>query len=126
MVRGAGVSGDGECGVNINDLKQALAAHGFGIQSTGDGESPWVAYRRTHIPARSCECNSDKRNVQVVVRPTEFQVRESEFKSAAIDVTGEFGGRWFKLECYGVKYEEVLDSLPEIERALVRAWNALA
>jgi hypothetical protein len=113
-----------------DELREWLIAQGFRVSRDGfgrDNECNWYAYRRSELQARECECNDGKR-MQIVVRPHKFthpKVPGGSWESAAVDVTGEAGGAWFKLEAYSLKHDELRERLGDIERSLIAAWNAL-
>ena len=111
--------------MNLDQLREALAGAGFRMQQYRMPDRPWIAYRR--FPgARPCESNDDKPGVQIVIEPTEIQVNGSTWVGVSVDLTGEVGGRWFKLSCYSLRAEELLGQLPDVEASLVAAWTALA
>jgi hypothetical protein len=67
--------------------------------------------------------------MQLVVKPYRFTHHTAPggaWESAQVDVTGEAGGVWFKLEAYSLKQDELRERLPDIEASLIAAWNALA
>lgn len=111
--------------MNLDQLRVALEEAGFRTGPDPMLRHPWIAYRRTDDSVRRCECNDSKRGVQVVVTPSEFAHDGNVWRSAEVDITGEAGGRWYRLSCYSLKPEELADGLPEVEAALVRAWQAL-
>lgn len=84
----------------------------------------WYAVRKTRLENKECECNTDK-DVQLVITPYEYFVHGEERCGAEIDLTGEVGGVWYKLQAYGMQQSELITKLPEIEQSLVNAWNAL-
>lgn len=108
------------------ELREALVRAGFRTGPDPIGNSNWLAYRQTDDTVRRCECNSDKPGVQVVVRLFETTLTGKTWRSAEIDITGEAGGRWYRLTCYGIDEDQLLADLPAIEGALVRAWQALS
>ena len=110
--------------MNLDELKVALESKGFRIYPNYLGRGPWIACRR-RSGVRRCECNETKDGIQVVATPSELDVHGTIFPSVELDVTGEFEGRWYKLQCYSLKQDELVQSLDEIESALVRAWEAL-
>lgn len=117
---------------DMQPLRDALAADGFSFSRNHLASDwnlcRWQAYRRSAIDARECECNDGKR-MQIVVTPhstEDHNGRESRpFQSVTVDVTGEAGGVWYKLEAYSLGPEEAVKRLPEMERNLIAAWNAL-
>lgn len=114
---------------SLASLQRALLAAGFCVSpnplASRDGECKWHAYKRSAIPARECGCN-DGKPAQIVVTPHHFTYGSHSHESASVDLTGECGGIWFKLEAYSLRWDELLRELPVVERALVAAWNALA
>lgn len=111
--------------MNLNILKSQLENAGFRIGPSHKENSPWMAYRRSNIQARPCECNSDKPGIQLTVTPYEMDLNGQEWQSSEVNVTGEFGGKWYSLTCYSMKPEEISQNLPEVENTLVAAWNGL-
>lgn len=113
--------------MTLEHLKAHLAAQGFrfGKQPLWQthNECQWYAWRRTSLPARECETNGNK--CQLVVTPYRYEAGSEEHESVTLDVTGEAGGLWYKLEAYSMKPREAFDQLSAVEAALVRAWNAL-
>lgn len=117
--------------VGCDELREWLIAQGFRVAPDSllrDGnECNWYAYRRSARPARECECN-DGKPMQIVVRPWRIAHRDAPggtWESAEVDVTGEAGSHWYKLQCYSLKHVELRGRLHEIEAALIAAWNAL-
>ena len=111
----------------LPDLRDWLTAHGFRVTTNSlclpGNASDWYAYRRSAIPARSCECN-DRQTMQLVVRPY-INIDIPEWSSVEVDVTGEAGGVWYKLQAYSLNPDELREKLPAIEDALMAAWNAI-
>jgi len=111
----------------LADLREWLTGQGFRATSDSlgsrDNACDWYAYRRSTIPARPCECN-DKPNMQLVVRPY-INIDRPEWSSVEVDVTGEAGGVWFKLQAYSLTVDDLRAKLPAIEAALMAAWNAI-
>jgi hypothetical protein len=116
--------------VGCDELRAWLIADGFRVADavfSRDNGCNWYAYRRSAIPARECECN-DGKPMQIVVRPFRLehvQAVGGAGESAEVDLTGEAGGTWYKLQGYGLKPTDLMARLPEIEAALIAAWNAL-
>lgn len=115
----------------LDALREWLSGQGFKAvrnhlrpEQTGCN---WYAYRQSALPARQCECNECKA-MQIVVRPFSFERQDESggfWESAEVDVTGEAGGHWYKLQCYSLTPDELMANLPKIEAALISAWNAL-
>lgn len=116
--------------IGCDELREWLIAQGFRVAHDSlrrDNECNWYAYRRSAIPARECECN-DGTPMQLVVRPFKYKqpsTMHTEWQSAEVDVTGEAGGVWFKLQAYSLQHDELRARLGEIESSLIAAWNAL-
>lgn len=109
------------------ELREWLAAQGFCVSHDSlsrDNECNWYACRRIAQPARECECNTGK-PMYLLVKPHSFTHPHGNWESAAVDVTGEAGGTWFKLQAYSLKHNELRERLGEIETSLTSAWNAL-
>jgi hypothetical protein len=116
--------------VGCDELRAWLIANGFRVADdvfSRDNGCNWYAYRRSAIPARECECN-DGKPMQIVVRPFRLEHAQAvggAWESAEVDVTGEAGDVWYALKGYGLKPADLMARLPEIEAALIAAWNAL-
>ena len=116
----------------LDSLREWLLEHGFRVSQDymqRENGCNWYAYRRSELPARECECN-DGKPMQIVVRPHLFRhasapTPSGAWESCEVDVTGEANGMWFRLMAYSLKPEELRERLPEIEAALIAAWNAL-
>ncbi len=111
-----------------DDFRAWLESQGFraafdGLSAEGD-YCNWYAYRASQIPARECECNEGKR-MQIVVTPFDYRLHPAAKPSAEVSVTGEASGVWFKLKAYSLSQEELPPRLPEVEAALIAAWNAI-
>ncbi len=116
--------------IGCDELRKWLIAQGFRVAPDSlsrDNGCNWYAYRRSAIPARECECN-DGKHMQIVVRPFRLEhanAPNGAWESAEVDVTGEAGSHWYKLACYSLRHDELMERLYEIEAALIAAWNAL-
>ena len=84
----------------------------------------WYAYRRTDLAARECETNDGKR-MQVVVKPFAYTRNGITHESATVEMTGEANGIWFNQQAYSIPQPVLMERFDDIERMLVRAWNAL-
>ena len=107
-----------------------MIAQGFSVAIdplARDKGCNWYAYRRSDLPARECEHNGGQHR-QLVVRPFRLEhigAPGGAWESVEVDVTGEAKGVWFKLMAYSLTPDELRKGLPEIERRLIAAWNAL-
>lgn len=119
--------GQSEFTDGLGQLRVWLDAEGFSFgrqdrrQQMNDCD--WYAWRRSNLDARECECNGPK--VQIVINPYSFRMNDYQSESVEVDVTGEAGGMWWKLTAYSLKPQEFMVRLPEIEAALISAWNAI-
>lgn len=113
-----------------DDLREWLMTQGFRVAHddlSRDNECNWHAYRRITQPTRECECNAGK-SMQLLVSPYKFTHTNApcgKWESATVDVTGEAGGTWYKLQAYSLKHDELRERLGAIETSLIAAWNAL-
>ena len=108
-------------------LRADLVAAGFKLAyncfSTSGNWCNWYAYRRSTLAAPECESNEGK-GVQIVVNPYEFEIGEHQCRGVEVEITGEAGGRWHKVNAYSIKADELIQSMPEIEASLIAAWSA--
>ena len=116
--------------MTMDELRAWLESAGFKTSQNGmaheENHAQWYAYRRTHHPARACECNDDK-PMQIVIRPYEFDLGATQYRSAEVSACGEYGdGQWWDLKAYGIKPDDLPAKLDGIESSLIAAWNALA
>lgn len=88
-------------------------------------ECNWYAYRRSDMPARPCECNSEKPGMQIVVKPSVMTLNGTKHRSVEVELRGETGGMWWNLSAYGISPEDLPGKLPDVEAGLIAAWNAL-
>ena len=111
------------------EFRKWLEAHGFKCapNSTASemNECRWYAWRRSAMWARRCECNDDKEGVQVVITPYQFTIGGDKHQGVEVEVCGQYGGAWYRLTAYSISMEELPQKLPQAEKALVHAWNAL-
>jgi hypothetical protein len=116
---------------DLEKLREWLESQGFKIANNSVAsevnQCRWYAWRRSSLPARRCECNDDKEGAQIVVTPHSmtFQAGEQLYESVEVEICGQAGGAWYKLKAYSLSMNELPQQLPQIEAALVRAWNAL-
>ena len=114
--------------VGCDGLREWLVSQGFQLTLNplrhDDDGCNWYAYRWSQIEARECECN-DGKPMQVIVAPHRYEGDGHAFENVEVEVIGEAGGVWFKLAAYSLKPDEVQAKLPDVERGLIAAWNAL-
>lgn len=110
--------------VGCDDLRDWLLAQGFRASKRQDpaNDCNWIAYRSTALPARECETNTGK-PMQLVVTPYWLRLAHPEWQSVTVSIVGDMGGGLYDLRAYSLTPGQVRDSLPEIERRLVAAWN---
>lgn len=116
----------------LDSLREWLKSQGFSVSQDypqRDNGCNWYAYRCSALPARECECNGGE-TMQIVVRPHLFKhasapTPSGAWESCEVDVTGKANNIWFRLMAYSLKPEELRERLPEIEAALIAAWNAI-
>lgn len=110
-----------------DELREWLVTQGFRVAHDSlsrDNECNWYAYRRITQPTRECEGNAGK-PMQLVVWPRKLTHAHGNWESVVVDVTGEAGGTWYKLQAYSLTHDELRERLGEIETSLIAAWNAL-
>ena len=111
----------------LDEFREWLQANGFKIErnnlNSSLNECDWIAYRRTTGQTRECETNEGK--LQIVVHPHLFSVHGKPHSSVETEITGEADGRWYKLQQYGTSPAEFMENLPDIEKSLINAWNAV-
>jgi hypothetical protein len=113
-----------------DDLREWLIEQGFKIGADSmarDSGCNWHAWRQSELSAIRCECNDDKEGMQLAVYPWSFRdpSHAQAWESAEIEIRGKAGGLWYMLKAYSLQHSELRQRLPDIEAALVRAWNAL-
>lgn len=87
-------------------------------------ECTWYAGKRVPSSHR-CETNADKDGVSVIVTPYEWRQSGHHYQSVEVDLTGEAGGVWYKLQAYSLPWESLPDKLDAITDGLVLAWETL-
>lgn len=85
----------------------------------------WYAYKASALPARECETN-DGKPAQVVIEPFVYVLDNEPYVSCEVNLRGETNGIWFDMKAYALTFEEAIDRLPDVEKSLIAAWNALA
>jgi hypothetical protein len=111
----------------MEELEKYLVKSGYKIYDNNPlksqyNEITWYAAKRTKSKR---ECESNKKPVQIIVSPYRTIMRHGVHESVTVDLTAEFNGVWYKLEAYSLPVEEVMKGLPQIEKRLVKAWEAL-
>lgn len=112
-----------------DELRNFLMAHGFrcaeySLRSRENGCN-WYAYRRSELEARRCECNDDKPEMQIIVKPSVLTLNGKQHRSAEVELCGESGGLWWNFMAYSMTPDEVPSKLDDVEAGLIAAWNAL-
>ena len=121
---------------DIEDLKKKMKRLGFKWQELRGREyEPGIFYKRIETK-RPCTYNNKDQLVYEVVDQWALDVPESlrsSFKerfSLTAKVTGEFmvdfSPQWSSLSIYNLSVDDVLAHHASIEKALTRAWEALA
>lgn len=111
----------------LGDLCDWLQENGFRVDTNQMADQTnnckWYAWRRFD-EARDCECNDKPPSLYVY--PHLFTLRDRQYSSVEVKVGGQVGSPWFRVEAYSIGLDELPARLPEVEAALLRAWNALA
>lgn len=89
-----------------------------------ENECKWYAWRSLPAGARDCECND--KPPSLIVTPHLFTMRDRQYTSVEVGITGQHAGTWFHLKAYSIGVDELPSQLPRIESALTSAWIALA
>lgn len=115
--------------MDLAEFHEWLSGEGFrtalnGMRSQWN-ECEWYAYRRSSLEARRCESNDDKPGVQIIIYPYQSVINVERHTSVEVEICGEAAGVWWKLRVYALQFGELIGRLPEIEAALVAAWNAI-
>ena len=114
----------------LPEFREWLQSQGFRIAKHSFRREPnlcdWYAYRRSELEARRCDCNDDKPGAQIVVYPNDMTHVYDMAIGCEVEVCGQAAGHWWNLRAYSIKTDELMAGLPEIERRLIAAWNALA
>jgi hypothetical protein len=83
----------------------------------------WMPKRPADWP--DCECND--KPPSLVIWPSYLRLPDGrEMAGVEFEVTGESGGRWFKLRMYSVQPNEALAAAEEAVAGLGAAWTAIA
>lgn len=109
----------------MDKLKTFLEKSGYKIYQNyldSMNNCKWYACKRT---TSAQECTSNKKPVQIVVNPHEYDYNGKICRSVTVDITAEFHGLWWKLEAYSLSPKETIKELDKIEASLVKAWEAL-
>ena len=109
----------------MNKLKEHLKEQGYSFykKSIRDDLIDWYAVKRADT-SRECTCN--ERAPQIIVTPSVYTFSAySQHRSVSIDLTAEYNDIWWKLSAYSLSEEDAIERLSEIEKKLVKAWEAL-
>jgi hypothetical protein len=111
----------------VQKLRVTLESQGFTTGANNlagqHNDCRWYAWRRLPAGARDCDCN--EKPPSLIVTPHLFSMRDRQYASVEVSVTGQKDNPWFALKAYSIGVDELPESLPQIEAALLRAWNAL-
>ena len=83
----------------------------------------WSMFRRTKVETdKECLCNDKPPQIGVYFYSIEIQ--GISHKSYQVEVVQENDLGWIKFEYYGVDEDHLIKNFDEIERSLIRAWEA--
>ena len=110
----------------MEELRQWLIDKGFKIYdnpiASQYNQERWYACKRT---TSKRECSSNKKPVQIIVNPYTATMRHGIHENVIVDLTAEYMGVWWKLAAYSMSPDELKKKLTQIEKRLVKAWEAL-
>ena len=111
-----------------DELKAWLESQGFrkfnNHMAIQGNYNKWYAAKRIASQSK-CETNNGKDGINIVVWPYEWQRNGHHCKSVEVDLTGEAGGIWYKLQAYSLSWDDLPHKLPGITESLIKAWEAL-
>jgi hypothetical protein len=114
--------------VALGNLCDWLQDNGFRVETkpnaSPENDCKWYAYRRLAGEVRDCALND--KPPSLIVLPHLFVLRDRQYSSVEVEITGQVGEPWFRIKAYSIGLDELPAALPEIESSLARAWNALA
>ena len=88
----------------------------------------WAGSKR--LPEGSPECDSNEKKISWHINIYDWAIPNDqynrEFKSIEIEIVAEKHGQWFKLSCYGIRWEDLEKQLPVAEKSLLNSWVACA
>lgn len=115
--------------MSLDEFKEALETAGYRTSdnpmASRMNECQWIAYRRSNLEARSCECNDDKPGMQLVVEPSQYSINGTVHRGVEVELRGEAAETWWTLKAYALKPETFFEQIDGVERRLIAAWNAL-
>ena len=83
----------------------------------------WSMFRRTKVEtSKECLCNDAPPQIGVYFYSIELQGRTH--KSYKVEVVQENDLGWINFKYYGIDEEHLIKNFDEIERSLIRAWEA--
>ncbi len=102
----------------------------------------WIAYKRSKLLARRCECNQDKKGIILSITPYNYSshsldvigIKPSNYDTSSsninceIEIRGQVNGAWYQVKSFGVNVNDLMSTegkLEEIESNLITAWNAI-
>lgn len=98
---------------------------GFTIQKDFNKglECTWSMFRRTKVETdKECLCND--KPPQIGVYFYSIEIHGMPHKSYEVEVAQENDLGWIILKYYGVDEDHLINKFDEIERSLIRAWEA--
>lgn len=115
--------------MDVQELAESLQRTGF--TKARDTLPPrgslldWFAYKKSKLPARECELYIGQA-AQIRVTPYLITAGTNHIKMCEVSIKGKVADVWFELKASSLSYEKTIERMPEVERMLVAAWNALA
>lgn len=111
-----------------DEFKKVLFDKGYGISedrlASRHNNIKWYAWK-SRIKVRN-QCETNDKPQQIIITPHQFNWPDgNNYTSASCNVTGELGGRWFKLDCYSLPFEQVVNEIDQIQADLIAAWEAI-
>ena len=83
----------------------------------------WSMFRRTKIETDN-ECLCNDKPPQIGVYFYSIEIQGISHKSYQVEVVQENDLGWIKFEYYGTDEDHLIENFDNIERSLIRAWEA--
>lgn len=85
-------------------------------------DAEWVAYKRTEIKTKYCECNDKPPQIAIVYHNLFLGGKYRESYKVELIQENDLG--WVDLSFYGLNENDILNNISEIEKRLIKAWEA--
>lgn len=97
---------------------------GSGYKSYPDPLQTAMWAGQKYCPKGTALCGTNEHKISWHARIYDFKIRDVHHKSITIEIIAEKNNQWYKLQAYGIEFNET-NKLEELEQKLLKAWEAV-